>query len=604
MIILTNLKWGNCFSYGEDNEIQLDKDPITQLVGVNGAGKTSIPILIQEVLFGKNIKGIKKQDISNRYTDIPGYWIKLKFESYDDKYEIKLQRNKSKLTLTLLKNNGDISSHTAVATYKTISEIIGFSDFKMVSQLLYQSSNSNLEFLTATDTNRKKFLVSLLNLSKYLTIHESFKTANKDINKDIITAKAKLDHIGSWIAKHKKMDLTLMEEKILVFTPTNLIEEIADIKSRLKHIVDINKKIVTNNKYKKDLSELDVQTMGEPITFFDKDVVTKISEKIGGLKSSSNLAGETKKTFSNLEGINECPTCFQEVDSLKNDTIIKSAKEEIESYAEAINELKDELTEWENIRVNGVYKRKLEAEFIRLNNAIDLRVASETLDKNELSIELKDLQVQMRKAELETDHIIKHNSKAAAHNSKVDVIKSQLVEFAADLKKKERIYNKALDEKSYIEILKNAFGTNGLLSYKIESSVKVLEDSINDYLADFCFFRLVFTLEGEKLNVNIIDDEGTIISVDSLSTGELARVNISTVLAIRKVMSKLASSNINFLFLDEIVGVLDEEGKEKLTEILIDEQLNTFIVSHEATHPLIPKIRIDKINKMSRLSDG
>ena len=194
MITLTNLKWGNCFSYAEDNELDLAANPITQLVGINGAGKTSIPILIQEVLFGKNIRGIKKQDIVNRYTDVSGYWIILNFKKYDTIYEINLNRSKSKLTLTLTEDGADISSHTAIATYKTIADIIGFSDFKMVSQLLYQSSTTNLEFLTSTDTNRKKFLVSLLNLNKYLDIHEKLKNINKDISKDIIAAKATLSN--------------------------------------------------------------------------------------------------------------------------------------------------------------------------------------------------------------------------------------------------------------------------------------------------------------------------------------------------------------------------------------------------------------------------
>jgi len=57
--------------------------------------------------------------------------------------------------------------------------------------------------------------------------------------------------------------------------------------------------------------------------------------------------------------------------------------------------------------------------------------------------------------------------------------------------------------------------------------------------------------------------------------------------------------------LDEITGVLDDEGKEKLVEILLEEEdLNTFLVSHEYEHPLIPKITIIKENKISRIENG
>ena len=604
MITLTNLKWGNCFSYLEDNELVLNAEPITQLVGINGAGKTSIPILIQEVLFGKNIKGIKKQDISNRYTDIPGYWINLKFEAYDDTYEIKLNRNKTKLTLTLLKNNLDISSHTAVATYKTIAEIIGFSDFKMVSQLLYQSSTTNLEFLTATDTNRKKFLVSLLKLDKYLAIHEEFKDISRNINKDIIAANAKLDHINSWIKKHSIMDLTEMVEKLSVPIPEGIIEDMASVTSKISHIKDINKSIVTNNKYIKDLSEVDMDAVNGTYVKYDKDAVEVITETIGGLKASSNAEGVTKTKFAALEGVHECPTCFQGINEEGVSDIIKTANTNIEDYSNRVRGLQSKLKDWEVIRKDGILARKTEAEFVRLTQQIDSTLSSETLDAGELAAELLDLRSQLTEAEKESKAVLTHNTKVAAHNAKVEVIANQLVEFRADRDKKASTLNSSMDEKSYIEILKNAFSTNGLLSYKIESSVKILEDSINEYLAEFCFFRLVFKLEGEKLNVNIIDDEGDTIPVESLSTGELARVNISTVLAIRKIMSTIANSTINFLFLDEIVGVLDDEGKEKLTDVLIKENLNTFIVSHEATHPLIPKILIEKEDKISRLSDG
>mgnify|MGYP001813323896 FL=1 len=110
-------------------------------------------------------------------------------------------------------------------------------------------------------------------------------------------------------------------------------------------------------------------------------------------------------------------------------------------------------------------------------------------------------------------------------------------------------------------------------------------------------------MKGEKLNIDILDDDKT-ITIEELSAGELARVNTATLLAIRKLMAAISSTKLNILFLDEITGVLDEEGKEKLIEILMkEEELNTFLVSHEYDHPLIPKLNIVKENKISRIED-
>ena len=79
------------------------------------------------------------------------------------------------LKFKLYRGEEDISSHTSLNTYKTLASIIGVEDFKVFCQLIYQHSTDSLDFLTATDTNRKKFLISLLQLERYTELHEHFK---------------------------------------------------------------------------------------------------------------------------------------------------------------------------------------------------------------------------------------------------------------------------------------------------------------------------------------------------------------------------------------------------------------------------------------------
>tara|TARA_R110001583_G_scaffold23925_2_gene87749 strand:- start:149 stop:676 length:528 start_codon:yes stop_codon:yes gene_type:complete len=161
---------------------------------------------------------------------------------------------------------------------------------------------------------------------------------------------------------------------------------------------------------------------------------------------------------------------------------------------------------------------------------------------------------------------------------------------------------KVEERATYMEILKKAFSTNGLLAYKIENLVKDLEQLTNEYLAELSDgrFSLGFVVTNDKLNVEITDNS-KIVDILALSSGELARVNTSTLLAIRKLMSSISSSRINTLFLDEVIAVLDDQGREKLVEILLQEQLNTYIVSHGWTHPLLAKIDVIKEDNISRL---
>ena len=67
MITLKQLRFSNCFSYGENNIFSFVTSALMQLVGKNGHGKSSVALILEEVLYNKNSKGIKKSDILNRH---------------------------------------------------------------------------------------------------------------------------------------------------------------------------------------------------------------------------------------------------------------------------------------------------------------------------------------------------------------------------------------------------------------------------------------------------------------------------------------------------------------------------------------------------------
>jgi DNA repair exonuclease SbcCD ATPase subunit len=140
------------------------------------------------------------------------------------------------------------------------------------------------------------------------------------------------------------------------------------------------------------------------------------------------------------------------------------------------------------------------------------------------------------------------------------------------------------------------------LAYKIENLVGELEEMANEYLAELSDgrFTLEFVVSNDKLNVEITDN-GNVVDILALSSGELARVNTATLIAIRKLMSSISKSKINILFLDEVTNVLDDQGREKLVEVLLREDLNTYIVSHGWSHPLLEKIEVVKDGNISVL---
>ena len=197
----------------------------------------------------------------------------------------------------------------------------------------------------------------------------------------------------------------------------------------------------------------------------------------------------------------------------------------------------------------------------------------------------------------------KENERRTRQNTRIQVIQEQTDEFINQLNEAESSLSDLDSLYSNLEVLKKAFSTNGLIAYKIENLVKELEELVNTYLAELSDgrFTLEFVVSNDKLNIQITDN-GSIVDILALSSGELARVNTATLIAIRKLMSSISKSRINILFLDEVINVLDESGREKLVEVLLDEDnLNTYVVSHGWTHPLLEKIEVVKRENVSAL---
>ena len=112
------------FSYSqEENIIEFNKNKITQLTAPNGSGKSSIAIILQEVLFNKNIKGIKKADILNRWSKSKNWKAQLDFSVDNKPYNINVERTGAKSSVQFNSKNEDLTEHKVLDTYKKIQEL-------------------------------------------------------------------------------------------------------------------------------------------------------------------------------------------------------------------------------------------------------------------------------------------------------------------------------------------------------------------------------------------------------------------------------------------------------------------------------------------------
>ena len=596
MITLKQLSWDNCFSYGPDNNLNLSDNTVTQIIGTNGMGKSSIPLIIEEVLYNKNSKGIKKADIPNRYLN-NGYNIRLSFQKDNNEYTVTVDR-KSSIKVKLEKDGEDISSHTATNTYKTIQDILGI-DFKTFSQLVYQNTNASLQFLTATDTNRKKFLIDLLHLDDYVNLFEVFKEASRLSSNKLIEVGSEINTIEKWLQTNNLEGMEVLELLNFEIQTDEDEKRFRSLSIELENISEKNKKILKNNQYKEMLAGINLDEINK-IEVDSKESYDEYNNEIGQLDAGMRASTRLLEKLEKLGDV--CPTCEQEVDAEFKNNLIEEEKKTLASMGfrrksniEIIDKIK---------RNNALFdkKQKTQKEWEDLYRNIDSTLQSNLINKEELEDSIHEIGLKLTNAKKELEKIAKENERRTRNNTKIEIIQAQTDGFIKklDAAKEVLIEQKELD--SNLEILKKAFSTNGLLAYKIENLVKELEELTNTYLAELSDgrFTLEFIVSNDKLNVQITDNEN-IVDILALSSGELARVNTATLIAIRKLMSSISKSRINILFLDEVINVLDDSGREKMVEVLLQEDLNTYVVSHGWTHPLLEKVEVVKEGNVSKL---
>ena len=283
-------------------------------------------------------------------------------------------------------------------------------------------------------------------------------------------------------------------------------------------------------------------------------------------------------------------------DLYETDIKLDALKEELEYAKDAVESYEDELDKYNK-------NKRAITKFEDLTQVIDETIAVDYPNFGDIESQIKDLRVTINVQTKERQNALTHNQDVGIHNAKVDALIEQKEDFLSRQKVVENDIISVSDRVNNLEILKKAFSTSGIVAFKLENLTKELEVTINRYLSLLSDgqFQVSFRLDKEKLNI-VVSNNGIDTPIATVSGGEFSRIQTAILLAIRNLLSKLGGSSVNLLFLDEITGVLDDEGKEKLIEVLSEEEeLNVFLISHDFTHPLIDKISITKENNISSI---
>lgn len=645
MITLNTLEFRNCFAYGdqETQRIELNKNNLTQLVGANGSAKSSVALVLEELFYSKNSKGVAKGDIPNRYTKEPRYFMGSDFSVDGVEYKLTKDVHKANTKLVLLKNGIDISGHTATQTYKLLHEILNL-DYNTFSKLVYQSMTSSLDFLTATDTARKNFLINLLELDRYVEVEKELKERRKELATEIKGLEASAERAANIAEKTQVPELQfLVEEPTLSEDYEKQVDALNYRLGSLQSSIDEHGKEVNRfNEYVRKSKELDAELekttkaleslveVPEPRQPEEPPELARLPELEDNLKKVLWEMESVKKQYKDSKEVSdktECSACGSKLDTDSAEKLTETLRQKFVGLAEVRDSLIPGVEELRQLSVShqraiSEFNREYQARAKYINSKETLTRKLKELDntyldkveepspiedireeQEQVTAEISKLRGIRRSEELELSEARKYNLEVEKSNSTREQALRSKEMAVAEYEKLQGALRKAQEYLSQVDTLCAIFGPKGLIGYKIESSVKVFEERLNDYLSKLSggHFALAFELEDAKLKV-VVYSSSKEVSIKTLSSGELSKVNIATLLAIRNLMSSISKTHINTLFLDEITSVIDAEGMEDLIQVLLREpELNTFLVSHGYEHPLVDVIHVEKINNISHL---
>ena len=444
-------------------------------------------------------------------------------------------------------------------------------------------------------------MIDLLNLNRYIELGDKFKESLKEVGENLTKVSTTIKTVGEWVDRYKKADLEPKELLTVPELPKHLIEVNTQIREKIKNIDVINKKIIQNNKYKEILDGIVVELPGEKPELDLLKLNQEKSENSKAIKDAEAFVVKMKKLGS------QCATCLQQIDLDKVAHIVQEHEEiktlsnvKIKEIDVLLKQYEDQLREWNR-------RNNTKQEYEQYHALYDSEMVVELLDKDELQQQIRVNEDTVANAEREIKAATEHNNKALAHNARIELIKSELADNEAKLEVLQQEFLRLTARSNILQVLVKTFSSTGLVAYKIECLVKDLEEVTNTYLNHLSDgrFQLGFKVSSsDKLNV-VITDHGKDIEITALSGGERARVNVAALLGIRKLMQSISNTRINLMILDETIENLDLEGKEKLVEVLLGEEyLNTFVISHGFSHPLLEKIHVVKKHNVSRIENG
>ena len=510
----------NTFKLLKDTEISFeDKSGIISLEGSNldnplfqsnSVGKSTLPDVILQGLFGKNLANITIEKMGNLYTgQKPAVTITVECEGID--YVIK---NDYENNICKIYKAGVLLDFTRKKdVLSEMEDILGLSFF-LFSQLIYVSPSSQSLFSNVSNDAQSKFIQSLLSI-------EFINDINKKSSADLKSYKGEVNMQIKEINMYQQQveNLSKQLDLVPVIDKTDFTELITTLSADISRQEDMRESIKKNyDKIKKELEQITKQEI-------------ELKSELKHLESTLTKEEALIKSGS-------CPTCQQSTDKLlpKTDkSLIKNLKKDIESIFEKVLTKKAEL-------------KTIEEELSKV--ASEISVNRNTLQQYKVG---KENQANAEKQESVRDSLMEQRTNAI----------NMLINKQAELTE--------LEDKVYIlELISQSTSSKGFIKERVELFLALFNSELYELGKELLGTNYKISINKSK-NVGFelfVDDSEIILNYNSLSSGFKSRVDLLISLALNKTVEILTGISINILFLDEILSAVDSTGVESISLLL------------------------------------
>jgi DNA repair exonuclease SbcCD ATPase subunit len=278
-----------------------------------------------------------------------------------------------------------------------------------------------------------------------------------------------------------------------------------------------------------------------------QDARKKVSESLSGDRQLLLTLEEKIELYEN----SQCPVCQASLDTDFHQDLLKEYTKNREDAIERktlkeekLSEIIENLKKLENLRVEQ--RQHMTTSNVKLNY-VDSQL-------EEITDEVDDQQTSS--------------------------LKTMLDEFTEKIKDKRDEQGKNQKAIAFYNLAEEILGEKGVKQMAIKTILPPLNSEISKIVKTLGIeHRILFNEEFDAK----ITHFGIEVSADTLSTGEMKKVDFAVLLAVIRMM-KMKYPFMNMLFLDEIFSSIDGDGQyhilKILREIVSEYKMNIFVISH------------------------